>query len=145
MRLIHLADIHIQDRRFDEYRAVWADTLRAIKRELTDNTVIVIAGDLFDTKTRISAQNLADAIEFLGDLDKLAHVVVIPGNHDMNMNTKKALDLITPIVGESKRLSRTTYWRESGSYCHLGSTSWWWCPTAPYPRSTGRQGGRSWA
>ena len=120
LRLIHLADIHIQDRRFDEYRAVWADTLRAIKRELTDNTVIVIAGDLFDTKTRISAQNLADAIEFLGDLDKLAHVVVIPGNHDMNMNTKKALDLITPIVGESKRLSRTTYWRESGSYRHLG-------------------------
>ena len=123
IRLFHLADIHIQDRRREEYKVVFEKARLAIASEIaseepTEN-IVVIAGDLFDTKTKISAQNLTDVADFLAMLDELAPVVLIPGNHDMNMN-RNSMDLITPIAAEFKRNNRTTYWRHSGVYTALG-------------------------
>ena len=63
MRIAHLADIHIQDRRRDEYRVVFARLYESLRAEAPD--IIVVAGDVFDNKMRASAHNLEDVAAFL--------------------------------------------------------------------------------
>ena len=116
VRIAHLADIHIQDRRRAEYAIVFERLYASLRVELPD--VIVVAGDVFDNKMRASAHNLEDVATFLSTLAAIAPVVLIAGNHDTNCLTPGALDLLTPLVAEHRALQppHLTYWRHSGSY-----------------------------
>ena len=116
MKIAHLADIHIQDRRRAEYAAVFADLYASLRAEGPD--AIVVAGDVFDNKMRASAHNLADVAAFLESLADVAPVVLIAGNHDTNCLTPGALDLLTPLLADRRALQppRLTYFRESGVY-----------------------------
>lgn len=128
LRLAHLGDIHIQDRRRDEYGDVLAALYPRLRAEAPD--VIVVAGDVFDSKTKATANNFADVGAFLSALAGIAPVVVIPGNHDTNMNTPGALDLLTPVIADHRGLQppRLTYWRASGVYAAHGVV---WAVVAP--------------
>ena len=136
MRIAHVADIHIQDRRRAEYAAVF-DRLYASLRGIGSSgaatagaadggaklDLIVVAGDVFDNKMRASAHNLEDVAAFLGALADIAPVVLIAGNHDTNCLTPGALDLLTPLLADSRALQapRLTYWRHSGVYAAHGA------------------------
>ena len=52
IKIAHLADIHIQDRRRAEYAAVFAKLYVSLRAEAPD--LIVVAGDVFDNKMRAS-------------------------------------------------------------------------------------------
>lgn len=52
VKIAHLADIHVQDRRRDEYAIVF-NRLYANLREETKPDIIVLAGDIFDNKMRL--------------------------------------------------------------------------------------------
>lgn len=122
MRIAHLGDIHIQDARRDEYAAVFGRLYDSLRENCPD--IIVLAGDIFDNKMRASAHNIEDVISFLKELQTIAEVVMIPGNHDTNCSVPGSLDLLTPIVNEmSKSTSRITYWRNSGIY-HAHGVMW---------------------
>ena len=116
MKIAHLADIHIQDRRRAEYAAVFADLYASLRAEGPD--AIVVAGDVFDNKMRASAHNLADVAAFLESLADVAPVILIAGNHDTNCLTPGALDLLTPLLADRRALQppRLAYFRESGVY-----------------------------
>jgi DNA repair exonuclease SbcCD ATPase subunit len=120
LRIAHLADIHIQDRRRAEYAAVFARLYESLRAEAPG--LIVLAGDIFDNKMRASPHNLADVAAFLAALAAVAPLVVIAGNHDTNCMTPGALDLLTPLVAEHRALQppRLTYWRRSGVYAAHG-------------------------
>ncbi|MFA6166451.1 MAG: metallophosphoesterase [Gemmatimonadaceae bacterium] len=120
MKIAHLADIHVQDRRRDEYAGVFARLYESLRAEAPD--LIVVAGDVFDNKMRASAHNMEDVLYLLTSLTDIAPVVMIPGNHDLNVFTPGALDLLTPLVAEHRTLQppRLTYWRNSGVYIAHG-------------------------
>lgn len=120
VRFLHLGDIHIQDSRRDEYNEVFRKLIDILKVDASAGipTLIVVCGDVFDSKTRASPNNMADVQNFLAMLMTVAPIVMIPGNHDLNMNRPGQLDLLTPTINECKNLTDLTYWRESGVY-HL--------------------------
>ncbi|HVE11802.1 MAG TPA: metallophosphoesterase, partial [Elusimicrobiota bacterium] len=139
IRIAHLADIHIQNRRREEYQAVFAELYAALRREAP--TVIVVAGDVFDDKMRASAHNLEDVAAFLAALADVAPVVLIPGNHDTDVQRPGALDLLTPLLADHRRLQppRLTYWRHSGVYEAHGVE--WHVKAPDGPRPEGGGGG----
>ena len=125
MRIAHLADIHVMDRRRAEYAAVF-EALYASLREQAAGPgldVITVVGDIFDNKMRASAHNLEDVAAFLSALADIAPVVAITGNHDTNCLTPGALDLLTPLLADRRALQppRLTYWRHSGVYAAHGA------------------------
>ena len=125
MRIAHLADIHVQDRRRAEYAVVFESLYESLKSVKTCDglDVIAVVGDIFDNKMRASAHNLEDVADFLSRLADIAPVVVITGNHDTNCLTPGALDLLTPLLADRQSLQppRLTYWRNSGVYAAHGA------------------------
>src|SRR5271169_4802456 len=89
LKIAHLADIHIKDRRRDEYAAVFAKLYASLRVEAPD--IIAVVGDVFDSKINASANNFADVSAFLSNLADIAPVILVIGNHDVNMNTPGAL------------------------------------------------------
>ena len=117
IRFIHLGDIHIQDSRREEFANVFKLTYESIRQDIAPYpTFIALCGDVYDSKTKASATNMADVHNFLLNLQNIAPVIMIPGNHDLNMNRPGSLDLLTPITSVSGTLNNLTYWRKSGIY-----------------------------
>ena len=52
LKIAHLADIHIQDRRRSEYSEVFTRLYESLNKEKPN--IIVVAGDVFDNKMRAS-------------------------------------------------------------------------------------------
>jgi DNA repair exonuclease SbcCD ATPase subunit len=127
-KIAHLGDIHVQDNRREEYAAVFARLYAQLRQEQPH--IIVLAGDVFDSKTRASAHNFADVAAFLTELTAIAPLIMIPGNHDVAMNAAGAPDLLTPVVADHRRLQPPAlqYWRQSGVYAAHGIV---WVVVAP--------------
>lgn len=118
--IIHLSDIHIRlDVSFEaQYHHVFANTLEKIKMNLTSvsEAVIVITGDFFHVKDRLSPNAESLAVCFLKDLSRIAPVVLIMGNHDVLVhNSESILDTISAVLYERPNL-RIHYLRDSGVY-----------------------------
>lgn len=121
MRVIHLADIHVKDERRDEYKWVFNELSKDILTLKPQPDIIVIAGDIFDTMSKASARNWEDVAYLLGILSKIAKIVLIPGNHDLNVRAEGAPDLIGPMLqaGGGARFLQPpliNYWNKSGIY-----------------------------
>lgn len=97
--IIHTADIHIGSSadRSQEYRGVFDKFVSHVLKYDTTQACIVVAGDIFHHKTRVTPEDIED-FHYL--FDKLVNYtcIVIPGNHDMNGNNLDKLDLITPLI-----------------------------------------------
>ena len=108
--IYHLSDIHIHlYKRHREYELVFARVLEYLQSERKANKIkanskrdismiCVITGDILHSKSDLSPECIALTYKFLKDLLELLPVVVIPGNHDLNMNNKERLDSLTPII-----------------------------------------------
>lgn len=101
-RVIHFADLHLIEKRIEEYTdvvLVLYDKLRESK--LTN--FIAIAGDVFDNKVSLKPSEMMLFNNMVHSfLDLGACVLIMPGNHDCNMNDPNALDLISPLLSETK-------------------------------------------
>lgn len=108
--IYHLSDIHIHlYKRHREYELVFGKVLDYLREERKVNKIkanskrdismiCVITGDILHSKSDLSPECIALTYKFLKDLLDLLPVVVIPGNHDLNMNNKERLDSLTPII-----------------------------------------------
>lgn len=101
--IVHTADIHIRTfRMHDEYREVFNTFFKDIKKNIEgykrDEVRIVIVGDLVHQKIVISNEQLILGTWFLRELEKIAPVIIIAGNHDLLENNKDRMDSITPMV-----------------------------------------------
>jgi DNA repair exonuclease SbcCD nuclease subunit len=137
IRIAHLADIHIQDRRRDEYSNILAKLYTSLREEKPD--IIAVVGDIFDSKTKATSHNFSDVGAFLEALVGIAPTVAICGNHDTNLSTPGALDLLTPVVAEHRGLQppKLTYWRSTGVYAAHGVI---WVVVAPDgPKPTAKE------
>ena len=116
----HLADIHIRTYRLhDEYREVFNNLFiqlnELLKDYKRDEIRIVIAGDLVHQKIIISNEQMILCSWLLKNLEKIAPVVLIAGNHDLLENNKDRVDSITPIVHLLEDLN-INYFKESNCY-----------------------------
>ncbi len=88
--LFHLADIHIPNDsdRYDEYTKVFEKVYKLIDDEKR-NKMVVISGDLFNDKSGMMSYSLKFGSNFVAKLSKYCDVILIDGNHDLNMHNNK--------------------------------------------------------
>lgn len=115
-KIFHIADIHIRNvKRHDEYNEVLNRFYDSIKKDGLDNSLIIIAGDLAHSKLETSPELSKEIAELLTKCGDLTDTIVIPGNHDCNLNNRQRLDVISPIFDYLKH-DRVHYVRDNGLY-----------------------------
>lgn len=114
-KIAHLADIHIRKStaRHQEYRQVFANLVKQLKKDNPDR--IVIAGDLFHDYIKLEGELLILAAELMNDLTKVAPVIITRGNHDIARSAPNRTDAIEALVRvmDNKKI---TYHNKTGLY-----------------------------
>ena len=126
-KIIHLADIHIRTFRLhDEYKEVFktfiSQLTEQVKEYQRDELRIVIAGDLVHQKIIISNEQLILGTWLIRNLEVIAPVIIIAGNHDLLENNKDRMDSITPMV-QFLPESNVNFFKESK--CYLDNNIVW--------------------
>ena len=124
----HISDIHIQlYKRHDEYTIQFKkfyDYLKAEKEKYeispTKNKniplICCVTGDILHSKTDLSPECVQVCYWFLREVSRIMPLVLIPGNHDLNMNNKGRLDSITPIIADLPSINPIYYLKDTGLY-----------------------------
>lgn len=101
-KVIHCSDIHIKNLlRHDEYAeqlTKFIEKCKEIREPFEKDEVrIVIAGDLIDQKNNITPELITFVSTFIRELESIAKVIVIAGNHDLIVNNLSRKDAISSI------------------------------------------------
>ena len=113
--IFHCADIHIRNwKRHTEYNAVFEKLYAELEKD-TSKKIIVVAGDIAHSKTDISPELVIMIHSFLTKLAKYGPVVVIPGNHDANLNNPNRIDVISSVI-DIAECDNIFYLKKSGLY-----------------------------
>ena len=101
MKIVHIADIHVQEGKIAEHVQLLNSLATAINKEKPD--LIVVAGDLFIHRDHLTPNQVELIRDFL--LNKLGrfHKIVITGNHDVSMSATK-VDAISAIFSYQDNL-----------------------------------------
>ncbi len=116
--IAHLADIHIgsTEGRSAEYRSVFDKLFVELAAQQSKSPatpiLVAIAGDIFHNKIKYSGADVDDFHYLMNGL-RTYPVIMIPGNHDVNVHNPAQTDLLTPLVRDYTNVS---YWRTSGWY-----------------------------
>jgi DNA repair exonuclease SbcCD nuclease subunit len=112
--IVHSADIQIRNTsRYHEFKTVLSNTVEMIKK--LQPLCFVIAGDFFHSRLILSPESISLGRWFLKELIKYTKVVIIPGNHDININAKNRLDGISFLV-EDLNSDKIIYYKKNGIY-----------------------------
>lgn len=111
--VIHMADIHIRNTsRHEEYAEAFEKLMASIESKTEglgyDEVRIVIAGDTVHQKNVVTNELYTLVPRFIRELEKLAPVVVIAGNHDLSEYNKEKQDTISGIF-EAAEFEHTTF------------------------------------
>lgn len=124
----HISDVHIQlYKRHDEYKIQFEKFYKYLRDEKekydispskNKNIPLVccVTGDILHSKTDLSPECVQVCYQFLRDVSSIMPVVLIPGNHDLNMNNKGRLDSITPIIADLPNVKPLYYLKDTGLY-----------------------------
>ena len=125
--IAHLADIHIRKlHRFVEYRDVFDRLYTKLKEAKPD--LIYIGGDVVHGKLDTSPEEIRLLADFFLNLSDISPTLIIPGNHDCNLNNKSREDVLSPVVHLVQQINpNLLYWKKSGVYelgdCQFGFLS----------------------
>src|SRR6056300_1712870 len=98
-KIYHIADVHIRNlKRHKEYREVFERLYEYISDTKTEDSIIVLAGDIVHAKTDMTPEVIEMTQTFLKRLSDMLPTILIPGNHDANLNNHSRLDALSPIV-----------------------------------------------
>lgn len=136
--IYHISDLHIQlYKRHNEYQFVFNRVYEYLKEEkakyerakttITNNIltqenntqsslIVVITGDILHSKSDLSPECIQMTYNFLKTISSIMPLVLIPGNHDINMNNHDRLDSLTPIIADLPILYPIYYLIETGVY-----------------------------
>lgn len=113
-KVIHIADLHIPNdvkkRPFEEMmKQMVADIFTEVQKcENKDEARIVLVGDIFSQKIRISNEAMQLFHELLNYLNEICPTIIVAGNHDMLENNTDKMDSITPtfeIIGAYQNIT----------------------------------------
>jgi DNA repair exonuclease SbcCD ATPase subunit len=123
-----ISDVHIQlYKRHDEYKIQFNKFYDYLKSEKEKYDILpsenkniplicCMTGDILHSKTDLSPECVQVCYQFLRDVSSIMPVVLIPGNHDLNMNNKDRLDSITPIIADLPNVRPVYYLKDTGLY-----------------------------
>lgn len=124
----HISDIHIRNNgRHDEYTSVFKNLYQKLRSLIKnrDESLIVLTGDIFHTKNSLSSEAYNMAGYFFKDLQEIAPLIIIAGNHDCNLSNPDRLDSLSSVMnmifstGSNSELVNEFdmyYLKKSGSY-----------------------------
>lgn len=113
--VLQVADIHIRlNKRHDEYKNVF-NTLYEEVRNTPVDTVVVLVGDVFHSKSDLSPECVQMATDLFKNLADIRPVVLVAGNHDATLSNKSRLDSLTPLV-DSLNHPNLHYLKNTGLY-----------------------------
>lgn len=124
----HLSDIHIHlFKRHDEYTEVFNRVLTYLQTARNNlgkewvnagnnelPCVVVITGDILHCKSDLSPECVAMTYKLFKDIAAIMPLIIIPGNHDMNINNKMRMDSLTPIIGDLPKYYPIHYLNKTG-------------------------------
>ena len=116
-KIAHTADWHIRmsASRHQEYKSVFTNFINDLKKTKPD--LIIVAGDIFHDKLNPSNEMYILAKEIMLSITDIAPVVLIRGNHDLNIKNKKRVDSVETLVKIcDKTKNPITYYNASGFY-----------------------------
>jgi len=124
--IYHISDLHIQlYKRHNEYQTVFNKVYDYLRNEMKNNIsytntqspcIVVLTGDILHSKSDLSPECIQMTYTFLKTLSGIMPVVLIPGNHDININNRDRLDALTPIIADLPATNPIYYLLESGVY-----------------------------
>jgi DNA repair exonuclease SbcCD ATPase subunit len=114
--IAHLSDIHIRKlHRFVEYREVFSRLYKQLSELKPD--LIYVGGDVVHGKLDTSPEETRLVADFFLSLAKITDVIIITGNHDVNLQNKSREDALSPIIDLVKKITPNIhYWKQSGVY-----------------------------
>ena len=122
LKIAHVSDIHIfHSKRHEEHRKLIRELAKTLKEEKVD--LIYVGGDVQDSKSKLSPEQLELVNFFFYALSEIAPMIVIMGNHDTNLQAKSRLDSLTPIISNIQSTNPIYYLRDTGTY-HLFGIDW---------------------
>lgn len=115
--IYHLADIHIPNNisRHEEYNEVFKEVYKKIDEDNKEK-LIVICGDLFHDKTMIKPEALILAKDFIYNLSKYGEIIIIDGNHDININNDDRKSSIEAMINRIETDNNIHYLKENKIY-----------------------------
>lgn len=124
-RVYHVSDIHVRNfKRHDEYSRVFKTLVNEIRKTHDSESLIVLTGDIVHSKTDVTPELVYQVQKLFKSLAEVGPVIVIPGNHDANLNNDHRMDALTPIV-EALNNDRIAYVKNSEvfdignvTFCH---------------------------
>lgn len=125
--IIHCSDIHIRTYALHkEFQEVFDSLYQKIKELMVgyeyNEVRIALVGDIVHSKTIISNEQLMITTQFLKSLVDIAPLVIVAGNHDLNLNNKDRMDSLTPMV---KLLDHPNINYYTESKCYLDNNILW--------------------
>lgn len=101
-KIIHIADVHIpnveEDKPYSQMIENFIfDCCKIVADCNKDEVRIVLAGDIFDFKNKVSPEANSIYFKLLNYLNTIATTIIIAGNHDMLENNKQRKDALSPI------------------------------------------------
>ena len=114
--IAHLSDIHIRKlHRLIEYREVFQRLYKKLQEIKPD--LIYVGGDVVHGKLDTSPEETRLVASFFLKLTSITDVVLIIGNHDVNLQNKGREDALSPIIDLVKKINPNIhYWKKSGKY-----------------------------
>jgi len=95
-KIVHFGDIHVfRNKRFNEHEYLFNEFYKQIQEIKPD--LIVCTGDVVDSKINISPEQVGLVINLFKRCLSVCDVVVIPGNHDLNLQNKSRKDILSTI------------------------------------------------
>ena len=117
-KIFHVSDVHIRNfKRHEEYRRVFKNLRSYIEKNATDNSFIMITGDIVHSKNDVTPELVQEVQSFLKGLSEINEVVITAGNHDANLNNSHRLDTLSPII-EAINSDKIKYLKDSGVYSY---------------------------
>jgi predicted phosphodiesterase len=115
--IYHIADIHIPNNisRHEEYNEVFKEVYKKLKEDNKEK-LIVICGDLFHDKTMIKPEALSLAKDFIFNLCMYSEVIIIDGNHDINITNDSRMSTIEAMINHIKSNNKIHYLKENKIY-----------------------------
>lgn len=101
-KIIHIADIHIPNVEDDKPYSKMIENFIVECYEICsqynkDEVRIVLAGDIFDFKNKVSPEANSIYFQLLNFLNTMATTIMIAGNHDLLQNNIQRKDALSPI------------------------------------------------
>ena len=126
--IYHISDLHFSNKNsnnYEEYMQIQKQLISHISQDQT-NKILVITGDLTNEGDRSTSRNRLVLLNFLITMSKYCEILLIAGNHDINMKnlSKDQVDVLEELLmmrGDHQCLKHEiTYAKTSTTFLRKG-------------------------